>query len=818
MDIKKILPHAGMVLLFAILTLTYFNPILSGKAIRQSDVMNFKGMSKEIFDYREQKDESPLWTNTMFSGMPSYQILMNYPNNVAKKLHLLLSAGIPHPAAILFISLTGFYFLLLGLGAELMLALLGALAFGFSSYFFELIEAGHNPKGYAMAYIAPLILGILMSYRKYPLAGAGIFALALSLQLASNHLQITYYTAILSLFVIGAEFLNATKNKTLPAFLKTSALLIAGALLAIGPNVTNLLVTQEYGEYSTRGRSELTDNPENKTSGLDKDYATQWSYGVGESFSLLIPNFKGGQTQAIQQNSKDALKEVDPDFAQYVGQMNQYWGDQPFTSGPFYAGALIIFLAVLALFISKDNIRFWLLGAIVLSLMLSWGKNFMPLTDFFMDNIPGYNKFRAVSMTLVIAQFCLPLLAALGLIEIANNPALLTAGRRNFLISFALTGGLCFVFYLMPTAFQDFFSVENGEYEKVVQQLKDSKLNDEQISRFMGGIETARISIFRSDALRSFLFILAGAAALFLFSIQQIKKTALLSVLAILVFLDLWIVDHRYLNKESFVPKASMEVPFSPSSADEEILKDPDPNYRVINVAANTFNDASTSYFHKSIGGYHGAKLKRYQELIEFQISKNNQKVLNMLNAKYFIVADPQTREPRAQINPNALGNAWFVKEIKWVPNADAEIKALTDFDPSVTLVVDERFRKEADAKFSYDNTASIKLTSYKPEELSYEYKSSSPQMTVFSEIFYDKGWKAYVDGNLQPHFRANYVLRAMLLPAGNHKVEFRFEPQSYYLGEKISLAGSIMLLLFSGSLFFMQFRKRKLPTSGKAS
>jgi hypothetical protein len=724
----------------------------------------------------------------------------------------------PHPATIIFLSMVGFYFLLLAMGSELLLALLGAIAFGLSSYFFQLIEAGHNPKGYAMAYIAPAIMGMLMAYRRFPFAGTAIFALALSLQLAMNHLQITYYTAMLALFVAGAEITGAIKNKTLPAFARSTVMLGIAALLAVGPNITNLLVTQEYGKYSTRGKSELTDNPENKTSGLDKDYATQWSYGRAESFSLMIPNFKGGQTQAIQQYSKDALKEVDPDFAQYIGQMNQYWGDQPFTSGPFYAGAFIIFLAVLALFISSDRLRFWLLGAIVLSLMLGWGKNFMMLTDFFMENIPGYNKFRAVSMTLVIAEFCIPLLAMLGLMEVMKNPSVLTQKRQYFLTAFALTGGLCLIFYLAPTAFQDFFAQADGEYDKIKKQLIDSKLNEEQISRFMGGIETARIAIFKADALRSFLFILAGAAALFFYSLKPFNKSALLGGLAFLVFIDLWVVDHRYLNKESFVSKSAMEVPFSPSAADEMILKDPDPNFRVMNVAANTFNDASTSYFHKSIGGYHGAKLKRYQELIEFQIAKNNMKVLNMLNAKYFIVADQQTREPMAQRNPGALGNAWFVREIKWVPNADAEIKALTDFEPQKTIVIDERFRKEADNKFSYDSLASIKLTSYKADELVYDYKSGVPQMTVFSEIFYDKGWNAYVDGQLQPHFRANYVLRAMVLPAGNHKIEFRFEPQSYLMGEKISLAGSIMLFLFAGALLFMHFRKGKEQGVAKAA
>jgi hypothetical protein len=806
-NFKSVLPHLLVVVVFMILTIVYFNPLLAGKAISQGDVERFKGMSKEIVDYRTKYDKEPLWTNGMFSGMPAYQISVVYPSNLVRPLIKITSLGIPHPACIIFLCMLGFYLLLLTLKVDKILAAAGAIGFALSSYFIILIEAGHNPKGYAIAYMAPVIMGILMTYRGRMWTGSAILGISLSLELASNHLQITYYLAMLSGVVVLGELVNALIKKQLSNFVKSSGMLLVAAILAVLPNITNLIVTQEYGKYTIRGGSELSDNKENKTSGLDLDYATQWSYGIGETFTLMIPNFKGGESKAIGDNEK-ALADVNPEMRQYVGQStDQYWGDQPFTSGPVYIGALICFLFVLGMLILKDNLKWYLLAASILAIMLSWGKNYMGLTNFFMDYLPGYNKFRAVSMTLVIVEFTMPIIAILGVREIVLNPSILKEKRNSFYIALAATAGLCLLFYIMPTTFQDFF--KEGEYENVSAQIKKSGASAEQIQQFMGGMETARMSIFKADAMRSFWFIILGAGLLFAYSVKAFNKNYLYACLGLLILIDLWAVDKRYLNEKNFVSKSSMETPYLPSAADEQILKDPDPHYRVMNASLSPFQDASTSYFHKSIGGYHGAKLRRYQDLYERQISKNNMQVLNMLNAKYFIIQNQQTNEPMAQRNPGALGNAWFVKQLKWVANPDSEINALSNFDPASTAIIDQKWEKEVSEKsFSYDSTASISLKSYKADELVYATRSSSAQMTVFSEIFYPLGWNAYVDGKLTPHFGVNYVLRAMIVPAGQHEVVFKFEPESYYKGEKIAMAGSILLFLFVIGGVWMQSRK----------
>lgn len=811
-NFKSILPHLLVVLVFMLLTIVYFNPLLSGKAINQGDVERFKGMSKEIVDYREKYDTEPLWTNGMFSGMPAYQISVIYPNNWVRPLIKLTAMGIPHPASIIFLCMLGFYLLFLTFKVDNLLAAAGAIAFGFSSYFMECIEAGHNPKGYAIAYMAPVIMGILMAYRGRMWLGSAIAGIALSLELASNHLQITYYLAMLTGIIILGEFVNAIINKQTGNFFKSSGMLLVAAILAVLPNITNLLVTEEYGKYTIRGTSELSDEKQNKTSGLDRDYATQWSYGVGETFTFLIPNFKGGESQAIGDNKK-ALADVAPEMREYVGQStDQYWGDQPFTSGPVYIGALICFLFVLGMLILKDNLKWYLLAATILAIMLSWGKNFMVFTNFFMDYLPGYNKFRAVSMTLVIAEFTFPIIAILGVREVVLNPSILKEKRNSFFIALGATAGLCLLFYIMPTTFQDFYKA--GEYENVSAQLKKSGAAAEQIQQFMNGMESARISIFKADAMRSLLFILLGAGLLYAYAMKSFNKNFLYAGLGLLILIDLWAVDKRYLNDKNYVSKSSMETPYLPSAADEQILKDPDPHYRVMNASSSPFQDATTSYFHKSIGGYHGAKLRRYQDLYERQISKNNMQVLNMLNAKYFIVQNQQSGEYMAQRNPGALGNAWFVKELKWVANPDSEISALTNFNASNTAIIDKKWEKEINANaFQFDSTASIKLKSYKANELVYEAQATKPQMTVFSEIYYPKGWNAYVDGKLTTHIGVNYVLRAMLIPAGKHEVIFKFEPETYYKGEKIAMAGSILLFLFLIAGVFMQRKQNKQET-----
>ena len=815
LDIKKFIPHFIAVVIFAVGTLIYFNPLLKGKSIKQGDVANFKGMSQEIVEFREKNNSEPLWTNSMFSGMPAYQISVKYPHNYIKPLTPILGLGIPHPAIIVFLCFLGFYFLLQTFKIDKTLSVIISLAFGLSSYTIILIEAGHNPKGYAIAYMAPLLAGVLMTLRGRLWLGAAITAISLSLELSVNHLQITYYLAIAVGIIVIGELVKAILDKQLAYFIKATLVLAVSAILAVGPNLGNIMLTQEYASYSTRGKSDLTDVTGNKTSGLDKDYATQWSYGIGETFTLMMPNFKGGSSAAIGNENKNALESVDPNYKDYISQMDQYWGNQPFTSGPVYFGAIICFLFLLGMLIIEDKIKWYILAAILLSIMLSWGKNFMSLTDLFMDYVPGYNKFRAVSMILVISQLLFPLLGAMALNEIVKDPEILKKKRKMFYSALAGTAGLCLLFYVMPTMFQDFF--KENEYNDLTQQLVKANFPESDRGVFLNSLETARISIFKSDALRSFMFIFSSALIIFLFSLGKVAKNIMFGLLGLLVLLDLWTVDKRYLNADNFVPKSQMDVPFEQSAADIEILKDKDPNFRVFNTTVSVFNDASTSYFHKSIGGYHGAKMKRYQELFDAHISKNNMEVLNMLNTKYFIIGvpsnpqDPNSQKtPMAQRNPSACGNAWFVKEYKFVANADSEIKSLEKFKPKEICFIDKTFESQlTNFKPKFDSIATISLKTYAPNELNYESNTSSEQLAVFSEIYYAKGWNAYIDDKKAEHFRCDYVLRAMKVPAGKHSIKFKFEPETYQKGETLAGVSSILMYIFLAFGIFMEFRKR---------
>ncbi|MCB9015594.1 MAG: YfhO family protein [Lentimicrobiaceae bacterium] len=810
---KQFIPHLTAIAVFLIIIFSYFSPLLEGKKLRQSDITQWKGMSKEIVDYRAKTGQEPLWTNSMFGGMPAYQISVEYSGNLMRYIDKVMTLGLPHPAGLVFLYFIGFFILLMVLKVDPWLAIAGSLAFAFSSYFFIILEAGHNSKAHAIGYMAPVLAGIILTYRGRLMAGSLLTALFLSLELRANHMQITYYLLMVVLLLGIMQVAEAIAKKTIPAFLKATGVLVVAALLAVATNITNIWATWEYGKETIRGKSELTHDKDNRTSGLDKDYATQWSYGKAESFSLMIPNVKGGGTESLGNNEK-AMQKADPAFAQSIAGQNHYWGDQPFTSGPVYVGAIMIFLFILGLFILEGNLRWWLLSATVLSIMLAWGKNFMPLTDFFLHYVPGYNKFRAVSMILVIAELAIPILGILALNEIMKNPNIVKQKSKQFYIALGLTAGLAFIFYLLPQTFFSFLS--QAESEAIAQQR--ASLESGQIAQFNGivsNLEAVRISIFKSDAIRSFVFILLSAIVLWLYGQKKLNKTVLIVSVTLLIAADLIPVTHRYLNSENFVSKSKVTNPFQPTEADMLIMKDTDPDFRVFNMTVNPFQDASTSYFHKSIGGYHGAKLRRYQELIDNHIVKNNEAVLNMLNTKYFIVPDNQ-RRPTLQINMQALGHAWFVNDFRMVDNADQENEALNNFDPAFTAIIDKRFKANLDGfRPTTDSTASIQLISYAPNKLVYKTSASASQLAVFSEIYYDKGWNAFIDGKPAPYFRANYVLRSMIIPAGNHEVEFRFEPQVYYTGEKVSFAGSLLLILLL--LAYAGFEVSKSCKTGKA-
>jgi len=802
---KPLLPYLVAILVFLVLSVAFLNPILEGKSIKQSDITIFKGMSKEIVDFRAEYDSEPLWTNGMFSGMPAYQISTKYPHNLMKKVDKVIRLGFPNPLSLLFLYFLGFFVLLIVLGVDPWLALIGSFAYAFSSYFIILFEAGHNSKAHALAYLPTVIAGIVLTYRGKYLLGGVLTAFFAALEISANHFQITYYLLLFIIVLVIFILYDHIKKNSLPQFAKATGVLAIAAVLAVLPNITNLWVTSEYSALSMRGKSELVKEGNIQTSGLDTDYATQWSYGIGESWSLLFPNVKGGGSGALALN-KNAMEQVDPRYRQAFAQnrISSYWGNQPFTSGPTYVGAIIVFLFVLGLFYVKGYLKWALLAGTVMSLALAWGKNFMPLTELFLNHFPLYNKFRAVSMMLVIAEFTMPTLAILALWKIVKEPSIIKTKQKEFFIAFAATGGLLLVFYIVPTVFFSFLSKMEAS------QL----LGNSNATAFVENMEAARISIFRADAIRSFAFILLMAVVLYLFSISKIKKTVLYISFAVLLLADMFTVARRYVNDDSFDNKRRVENPYTPSVADKAILQDKALDYRVLNLA-NPFNDGGTSFFHKSIGGYHSAKLGRYQDLIDDVLQNEiqdltaslqssngilaineqlrNSSVLNMLNTKY-IIYNPGVRPI---VNPYANGNAWFAKDIVWAENANDEIEKLKNLDTKALALIDVRYKTQiqlSGVEFNTEN--SIKLDDYKSNHLVYHTKAASEQLAVFSEIYYSKGWNAYIDGELNPHIRANYTLRAMMIPAGEHTVEFKFEPTSYYTGERISLIGSIILLL----------------------
>jgi hypothetical protein len=824
----KLIPYAVAIIVFIAISLIYVSPIFDGKQLSQSDVIHYKGSSKEIWDYRNATGEEVLWTNSMFSGMPAYQISVLYKTSVVPFFKNIMMANLPFPANILFALFLGFFILLITLKTDPWLGIVGAIAFAFSSYFFIYLSVGHNSQALAIAFIPLVLSGILLTFKgKYWLGGA-LTALFMAIEINVNHVQMTYYMLMIIGFIALFEFIYAFKEKKLKSFLIAVAVLIFAGIVSIGPNVTNLWTSSEYVKETIRGKSELTDKGKNLSSGLDKDYIMQWSYGVGETFTLMIPDAKGGESEAIGK-TKSALENVDRQYREAVSQQSRYWGSLPFTGGPVYAGALISFLFILGLFIVKGKLKWALFGVTVLAMMLSWGHNFRFLTDFFIDYIPYYNKFRAVSSILIIAEVTMPLLGILALKEIIENPQIIKAKKMYFFIALGLTAGLTLLFVLMPGLFFSFTTpTEVSQFNEYLKQGASKS----QIDAIISNLEIARMSIFKMSCIRTIIIILIGAGLIWSYaSVKKMSKYVLYVALGILILIDMVPIDKRYLNDKSFLPKKQVDVPYTASAVDEFILQDTASDYRVLNMSTGNFTlDASTSYFHKSLGGYHAAKLRRYQDLIDHRINKEQERLIstlkagvpdsvlvatmyglttmNMLNTKYYIY-NPEARPLR---NPAALGNAWFVKNVTMVNNADEEIKAMDNFSPANTAIVDKKFESELGSfKGDKDYQSTIKLTSYKPNYLVYEAKNlKANQLAVFSEIYYNKGWDAYIDGNKTPYLRANYVLRAMVIPAGDHKIEFKFEPKSYYVGEKVSLAGSVLLVLFLGISLFFEFRKKK--------
>lgn len=805
--IKPILPHLIAVVIFTVLSFVYFYPVLEGKVLKANDSTVSRINSKEIQDFRDKNDREPLWTNSIFSGMPAYLISTRYPGNLIKYADTVLRKY-KMPVSVLFLSMLGFYIMLLAFGLSPWLAMSGAISYGFSSFFFQILGAGHNTQAIALAYMAPLIGGIYYAYRHNALKGALFTAFVLALEIQANHPQITYY-ALICLLIFGiVEFVYSMKNNTVARFLTTSAILVIPFVIAVGINFASLYTTYEYGKYSIRGKSDLTSVGTKESSGLDKDYITMWSYGVDETFNMLIPDYKGGASRPFDRESETVKVLNRNNNQQLAGQMQKYWGTQPITDGPHYVGAIVFFLFVLGLILIKGPEKWWLLIATVLSIMLAWGKNFMPLSDIFIDYFPGYNKFRAVTMTLVIAELCIPLLGFLAMRDIFNGTLTRKELVKGLKIAAGVTCGFILLVLVFPGIAGSFISENEAGYPDWLQNA----------------LVADRKGLLRSDALRSLIFILLSALVLLGFIYDKLKKEYAILLVTLLIVFDLWSVDKRFLNADRFERPSSIQKSFTPSVADEYILRDKS-IHRVLNLSASPFNDNTpTSYFHKSIGGYHGAKMERYQELIDsciypglisfneaaqkaqtmeelqLALTNVNAPVLNFLNTKY-VIFNP---EVPPLINPNALGNAWFVETPVIVENANKELSMVASFNPAEEAAIDNIFKDQI-TKTTYPvlENESIELVSYQADELLYKSTAKEEKLAVFSEIYYPAGWKCYIDGNESRYFRADWILRGMIIPAGDHEIKFVFKPSSYHTGNKVSLASSILLIiLFAGYIF----------------
>ena len=828
---KKFLPDLIAILAFIILSFAYFFPAdIEGRILFQHDTAAGVGAGQESKEYLERTGERTRWTNSIFGGMPTYQMSPSYDSTTSLKgVEKVYRLFLPDYVVLTFIMMLGFYILLRAFGISAWLAGLGGVIWAFSSYFFILIPAGHIWKFVTLAYIPPTIAGVVLAYRKKYLLGGIVTALFIALQIQSNHIQMSYYFMFVILFFVGAYFEDAYKKKELPHFFKASGVLALAAVVGVCINISNLYHTYEYSKETMRGKSELKQEgaaASQTSSGLDRDYITNWSYGIGETLTLLVPNVKGGGSGSTMSQSEVAMAKANPMYSGIYSQLPQYFGEQPWTAGPVYVGAFVMFLFVLGCFIVKGPLKWALLGATIFSILLSWGKNFMGLTDFFIDYVPMYNKFRAVSSILVIAEFTIPLLAIFALKEILSKPDMLKQEKncRGVIAALVLTAGVALILAVAPgTFFSSFITTQE------MTALKQA-LPAEHLAPFVANLTEMREAIIASDAWRSFFIIVIGCLFLFLYQLRKLKASFTLAGIALLCLIDMWSVNKRYLHDDQFVPRSAQVNTFKKTQADEIILQDTDPNYRVLSFSGDAFSENKTSYWHKSVGGYHAAKLRRYQEMIDRHISPEMQaayraiataggemdsvdaskfRVLNMLNTKYFIL--PAGQEQTVPIeNPYAYGNAWFVNNVEYVDNANQEIDALNTILPTETAVVDARFKDilKGITTAHKDSLSSVRLTSYEPNRLIYETNNSKDGVIVFSEIYYPDGWIATIDGEPADIARADYILRSMYVPAGKHTIEMRFDPKSLHVTEGIAYA-ALALMVIGIMIMVIVYRKK---------
>ncbi|MBC7567215.1 MAG: YfhO family protein [Pedobacter sp.] len=814
--------HLLIISLFIAICFLYFSPAIQGKVLFQSDVMEAKAQSREIMEVKAATGHGPLWTNSMYGGMPAFQIWAKYPGNMLTYVIGFMKTVFPDPIDTILSFLLGSYFLLNVLKMKPWLAAAGAVAFSFSSYNFIYILAGHSNHAMAMAVFAPILGSILLTLRggKYLLRGAVLTAFFLALEIRTNHIQMTYYLFMILILFIIIESYHAISSKQSKPFFTAVAYLAAASALALTINAGSLWSTWEYGQESIRGKANLTRSNTEANSGLQRGYAYQYSQGLGEIATFLVPNLYGGASSDRFPEGKsqitDDLFKAGFSGAQTQGFMAQldqqgilrpYWGDKPSTAGSWYFGAIVMFLFVLGLFIINTRFKWWILSASFLFIFLSFGKNFPMVSDLFFDHFPMYNKFRSVDFALAVPAFLIPLLAFLALNELITQKDVRKDLSKRLMQSFYITAGFLMIILIFPTLIFDFKASYHAE---VMAQI--AKTYDISISNLISnGLVADRISLARTDALRSLIFILIAFGSIWYMIKSKIKTETAVLIIGVSILIDMWGVDRRYLNNTNFYDKDQLAQSFQPSTADQQIMADPALDYRVLDLSkSNPFFDAAPSYFHKSVGGRHSARLRRYDELITAQFNgKLNEPVLDMLNTKYFIVPDSVSGKLKPVLRTSALGNAWFVHNVKYVEGADAEMNAITSFHPKVTAIVQNDFAAlVGKLPLNADTTASIELLKYHPDNLLYKYKNSEDAVAVFAEIWYDKGWNAYLDGIEVPYFRANYILRALKLPAGEHEIAFKFEPKSYLIGDKISLFASLALVI-TGVFAFYKRRKQ---------
>ncbi|MAZ73892.1 MAG: hypothetical protein CMC70_12180 [Flavobacteriaceae bacterium] len=811
-SVKKFLPHLVVFILFIIAALTYFSPVLQGKAIFQSDIVQYTGMAKQQNDFREATGEETYWTDSAFGGMPTYQLGAKYPHNYIKKLDLALRF-LPRPADYLFLYFMGMYILFLVLKVDYKLAFLGALAFGFSTYLIIILGVGHNAKAHAIAYMPLVLSGIVLTFKGKYLWGFVLTTIAMGLELVTNHFQMTYYLLLLVICIGIAYLIDAYKKKILPHYFKAVGIMALGVLIAVGLNATNILATKEYADTSTRGKSELTINPDGTkkeaVDGLGYDYITEYSYGKLESFNLLIPRFMGGGSmEPLPQDGEtiEALLKLGAspqEASQILQQMPVYWGDQTSVAAPAYIGAIVLFLAVLALFLIRGRLKWWAVSGLLLSLFLSWGDNFSTLTRFFIDTVPLYDKFRAVSSIQVLLELIVPILAVVGLHQFFSGFTKEEKRKKALLYSTGIVGGIVVLFMVLKNAIPGFDFA--SPYDAGIREQLGNELVE--------AVRADRASLFMADAIRSLILILAATAALWFFLKDKLKQTFAIGILVLLVLFDLVGVDKRYVNNENFVQKRIMEQPFPMSDADEMILKD-DGHYRVYDATNNAFNSGAASYYHNALGGYHAAKPGRMQDVADFYLYNGDVGIMDMLNVKYFIVQNKEGAAV-AQENPYTNGPVWFVENVQFAQNANEEIRLLDSLDTKKTAIVHQEFKGALPLdNLQRDSTATIELVAHQPNHLTYEASTKSPQLAVFSEVYYPEGWNAYINGKPAEYIRVNYLLRGMKVPEGNNKIEFKFEAAVVEKGSSIALGSSILLLLVLLGGLYITFKGSSKETS----